>query len=64
MIELRLLVVTVPALILMRAHIIVHAIKELQMLSGSAHIVISQCNSSLIFGFFFSIFPLSFPPTM
>lgn len=40
-IELKLLVMTVPALILMSAHIIVHAIKEVQMLSGTAHIVIS-----------------------
>lgn len=48
-IEVKPLVVTVPALILMEAHIIAQAIKEVQMLSGSAHIVISQCNTSLIF---------------
>lgn len=49
MIEVKPLAVTVAALILMEAHIIAHAIKEAQMLSGSAHIVISQCNTSLIF---------------
>ena len=48
-IEVKPLALTVPALILMEAHIIAHAIKEVQMLSGSAHIVISQCNTSLIF---------------
>ena len=45
----------------MEAHIIVHAIKEVQMLSGSAHIVISQCNTSLIFVFNFSH---CLPPTI
>lgn len=48
-IEVKPFVVTLPAWILMEAHIIAHAIKEVQMLSGSAHIVISQCNTSLIF---------------
>lgn len=48
-IEMNPLAVTVPALILMAAEIIAHAIKEVQMLSGSAHIIISQCNTSLIF---------------
>lgn len=48
---------TVPALILMEAHIIAHAIKEVQMLSASAHIVISRCNTSLIVVVF-----LFFPP--
>lgn len=49
MIEVKPLAATVPALILMEAHIIALAIKEVQMLSGSAHVVISQCNTSLIF---------------
>lgn len=48
-IEVKPLAATVPAMILMEARIIAHAIKEVQMLSGSAHIVISQCNTSLIF---------------
>lgn len=51
-IEVKPLAVTVPALILMEAHIIAHAIKEVQMLSGSAHNVFSQCNTSLIFAVF------------
>lgn len=66
MIEVKPLAVTEPALILMEAHIIAHAIKEVQMLSGSAHIVIPQCNTSLIFVvfllFFFKIF-LTQPPS-
>lgn len=61
MIEVKPLVVTVPALILMEAHIIAQAIKEVQMLSGSAHIVISQCNTSLIFVVFLKFF--SPPPS-
>lgn len=48
-IEVKPLAVTAPASILMEAHIIAHAIKEVQMLSGSAHIVISRRNTSLIF---------------
>lgn len=47
---------TVPAFILMEASVIAHAIKEVQMLSGSAHIVISQRNTSLIFVVFFKFF--------
>lgn len=65
MTEVKPLALTVAALILMEAHIIAHAIKEVQMLSGSAHIVISQCNTSLIvvvFQFFF--FSRHFPPTL
>lgn len=57
MTEVKPLALTVPASILMEAHIIAHAIKEVQMLSGSAHIVISQCNTSLIVVVF-----LFFPP--
>lgn len=68
MIEVKPLAVTEPALILMEAHIIAHAIKEVQMLSGSAHIVIPQCNTSLIFVvfllFFFKFFSHSLPPTL
>lgn len=65
-IEVKPLAVTVPALILMEAHIIAHAIKEVQMLSGSAHIVISQCNTSLIFVvvLLFHFFPHRLPPTL
>lgn len=65
MIEAKPLAVTEPALILMEAHIIAHAIKEVQMLSGSAHIVISQCNTSLIFVAFFVFFSifLTQPPS-
>lgn len=61
-IEVKPLAMTVPALILMEAHIIAHAIKNLQMLSGSAHIVISQCNTSLIFVVFFC-FQFFSPPS-
>lgn len=63
MIEVKPLAVTEPALILMEAHIIAHAIKEVQMLSGSAHIVIPQCNTSLIFVVFFLFFLFNFPHT-
>lgn len=48
---------TVPALILMEAHVIAHAIKEVQMLAASAHVVISRRNTSLIVVVF-----LFFPP--
>lgn len=62
--EVKPLALTVPALILMEAHIIAHAIKEVQMLSGSAHIVISQCNTSLIVVvFLFFPSPHCSPPT-
>lgn len=66
MIEVKPLAVTVAALILMEAHIIAHAIKEAQMLSGSAHIVISQCNTSLIFVVFKKKInsPHHLPPTL
>lgn len=63
MIELKPLAPTVPALILMEARIIALAIKEVQMLSGSAHIVISQRNTSLIF-VVFSHFSNHLPPTL
>lgn len=59
--EVKPLALTVPALILMEAHIIAHAIKEVQMLSGSAHIVISQCNTSLIVVVFLFFPPLTAP---
>lgn len=61
--EVRPSALTVAALILMEAHIIAHAIKEVQMLSGSAHIVISQCNTSLIVVVFLFFPPLSLLPT-
>lgn len=59
MIEVEPSAATVPAFILMEASVIAHAIKEVQMLSGSAHIVISQRNTSLIFVVFFNF---SSPP--
>lgn len=63
-IEVKPLAATVPALILMEARIIALAIKEVQMLSGSAHIVIPQCNTSLIFVVFSDFLPNHLPPTL